>query len=540
MKGAETRLNRDEVILKINEGHTVLGIELGSTRIKAVLTDDKHIPIASGSYEWENQYENNIWTYHLDDVWTGIQKSYQNLAEEIKSKFGVPLVKLNAIGFSAMMHGYLVFDTNEQQLVPFRTWRNTITEKAAEVLSELFSFNIPQRWSIAHLYQAILNEEEHVSEIHFITTLAGYVHWKLTGKKVLGVGDASGVFPIDSSSSNYNENMIKQFDELIADKNIPWKLNDILPSVLMAGDAAGVLTEEGAKLLDVSGQLMPGIPLCPPEGDAGTGMAATNSVSVRTGNVSAGTSIFAMLVLENELSQVYPEIDMVTTPSGKPVAMVHCNNCTSDVDAWVGLFKEFATVLGNDISKGPLYDSLYYKALEGDADCGGLLVYNYYSGEPITNMDEGRPLFVRTPNSNFTLANFMRANLYATLATLRLGMDILFEKEHVCIEQLMGHGGLFKTKGVGQKLMADAINVPVTVMETAGEGGAWGIALLAAYMKNKTQDETLEDYLNNKVFAGKSGEDIKPTLADVEGFNKFMEQYSKGLTVERAAIDSIK
>lgn len=540
MEGAETRLNRDEVILKINEGQAVLGIELGSTRIKAVLTDDSHIPIASGSYEWENQYENNIWTYHLDDVWTGIQKSYQKLAEEIKNKYDVPLVKLSAIGFSAMMHGYLVFDKNDQQLVPFRTWRNTITEKAAEILSERFNFNIPQRWSIAHLYQAILNDEKHVGEIQFITTLAGYVHWKLTGKKVLGVGDASGVFPIDSSSCNYNENMVKQFDELIVDKNIPWKLNDILPSVLMSGEAAGVLTEEGAKLLDVSGQLMSGIPLCPPEGDAGTGMVATNSVSVRTGNVSAGTSIFAMLVLEKELSQVYPEIDMVTTPSGKPVAMVHCNNCTSDIDAWVGLFKELTSVLGNDVSKALLYDSLYYKALEGDADCGGLLAYNYYSGEPITNMDEGRPLFLRTPNSKFNLANFMRVNLYATLATLRLGMDILFEKEHVCIEQLMGHGGLFKTKGVGQKLMADAINVPVTVMETAGEGGAWGIALLAAYMKNKTQDETLEDYLNNKVFAGKSGEGIKPTPADVQGFNKFMEQYSKGLTVERAAIDSIK
>lgn len=532
-------MNRDEVILKIKDGSTNLGIELGSTRIKAVLTDDNHIPIASGSYEWENKYENNIWTYHLDDVWTGIQQSYQKLAEEIKDKYDVPLVKIGAIGFSAMMHGYLVFDKNDQLLVPFRTWRNTITEKAAEILSDKFKFNIPQRWSIAHLYQAILNGEKHVSEIDFITTLAGYVHWKLTGKKVLGVGDASGMFPIDSCSCNYNDGMLQQFDELVVDKNLPWKLKDILPGVLMAGQEAGALTEEGAKLLDISGQLMPGIPLCPPEGDAGTGMAATNSVSVRTGNVSAGTSIFAMIVMEKELSQVYPEIDIVTTPSGKPVAMVHCNNCTSDINAWIGLFKELTTVLGNDVSKDILYERLFNKALEGDADCGGLLAYNYFSGEPITHMDEGRPLFLRTPNSNFTLANFMRVNLYSTLATLRLGMDILLEKEHVCIEQLMGHGGFFKTKGVGQKLMADAMNVPVTVLETAGEGGAWGIALLAAYMKNKTQGETLEAYLANKVFAGKSGEEMKPTPVDVQGFNKFMERYSKGLNVERAAIDLV-
>ena len=537
---AELKLVRDEVIQKIKDGKTVLGIELGSTRIKAVLTDDKHAPLASGSYDWENHLEYNIWTYHLEDVWTGIQKSYQRLAEEVREKYDVSLEQLGAIGFSAMMHGYLPFDKEGNQLVPFRTWRNTITEKAAEELTKRFRFNIPQRWSIAHLYQAILNGEEHVKDIHFLTTLAGYVHWKLTGQKVLGVGDASGMFPIDSCSCNYNEKMLQQFDELVVSKNITISLKDILPKVLMAGDSAGSLTEEGAKLLDITGQLKPGIPLCPPEGDAGTGMTATNSVAEHTGNVSAGTSIFAMVVLEKELSQVYPEIDIVTTPSGKTVAMVHCNNCTSDLDAWIGLFGEFANVLGSDISKPLLYDTLYFKALEGDADCGQLLAYNYLSGEPITNMKEGRPLFMRMPESRFNLANFMRVHLYSTLATLKLGMDMLFEKEHVYLEQHMGHGGLFKTKDVGQKLMADAINVPVAVLDTAGEGGAWGIALLAAFMIYKAQDEKLEDYLAQRVFAEKSGKCLKPDAKNVQDFNIFMKRYSEGLTVERAAVASIK
>ncbi len=540
MKGVDTKLQKDIIKQKIKTGKTVLGIELGSTRIKAVLTDDNHAPLASGSYEWENHYENNIWTYHLEDVWKGIQKSFQRLSEEVQKNYDVPLEQLSAIGFSAMMHGYLVFGKAGNQLVPFRTWRNTITEKAAEELTERFRFNIPQRWSIAHLYQSILNEEEHVKDIHFITTLAGYVHWKLTGQKVLGVGDASGMFPIDSSSCNYSEKMLQQFDQLVADKNIPLKLKDILPKVLMAGDLAGKLTEEGAKLLDATGKLQSGIPFCPPEGDAGTGMTATNSVAEHTGNVSAGTSIFAMVVLDKELSRVYPEIDIVTTPSGKSVAMVHCNNCTSDLDAWIGLFTQFATVLGNDVNKPLLYDTLYGKALEGDADCGGLLAYNYFSGEPITKMDEGRPLFMRMPESKFTLSNFMRVHLYSAIATLKLGMDMLFEKEHVHLEQLMGHGGLFKTKDVGQKLMADAINVPVAVLDTAGEGGAWGIALLAAFMKNKAQDEKLEDYLAHRVFAEKSGNCIKPDAKNVQDFNIFMKRYSEGLNVERAAVASIK
>lgn len=533
-------MDKNEIKQKIMDGETVLGIELGSTRIKAVLIGEDHLPIASGSFAWENRYENNVWTYHLEEVWAGIQESYQRLIEEVQKQYGVPLIKLSAIGFSGMMHGYLVFDKAGEQLVPFRTWRNTTTEKAAEKLTEQFSFNIPQRWSIAHLYQAILNEERHVKNINFMTTLAGYVHWKLTGQKVLGVGDASGVFPIDSKSNNYNKQMIKQFDELIVDEKLPWKLEQILPKVSIAGDAAGILTEEGAKLLDITGQLQPGIPLCPPEGDAGTGMVATNSVAAHTGNVSAGTSIFAMVVLDKELSKVYPEIDMVTTPTGKPVAMVHCNNCTSDLDAWVGLFRELTAVLGNEANKPALYDTLYDKALEGDADCGGLLSYNYFSGEPITHMEEGRPLFVRMPESKFTLANFMRVHIYSALATLKLGMDILFEKEHVSLEQLLGHGGLFKTKGVGQKLMAAAINVPVSVMKTAGEGGAWGIALLAAFMKNKIQGDTLENYLIMNVFASEIGECVKPDTRDVQGFEDFIKRYSKGLAVERAAVDAIK
>lgn len=539
MAEAEQRLNRDEEIQKIKDGKMVLGIELGSTRIKAVLINDNHTPIASGSYEWENKHENGVWTYHMEDVWKGIQESYQKLAQNIQKDYGVPLIKLNAIGFSAMMHGYLVFDKDNKQLVPFRTWRNTITEKAAEVLTEQFQFNIPQRWSIAHLYQAILNNEEHIKNIDYITTLAGYVHWKLTGQKVLGVGEASGMFPIDSSTGNYNDKMIQQFTKLVADKNLPWHLNDILPKVVTAGEVAGTLTEEGAKLLDVSGQLQAGIPLCPPEGDAGTGMVATDSVAARTGNVSAGTSIFAMIVLEKELSKVYPEIDMVTTPTGKPVAMVHCNNCTSDLDAWVRLFRELTALVGNEVDKASLYDSLYYKALEGDGDCGGLLAYNYFSGEPITHMSEGRPLFMRMPESKFTIANFMRVHLYSALATLKIGMDILFDKEHVNLEQLMGHGGLFKTKGVGQQFMADAVNVPVSVLETAGEGGAWGIALLAAFMKNKTENQKLEDYLAQNVFNGKAGDCIKPDAKNVQEFNKFINRYSEGLAVERAAVDKV-
>jgi sugar (pentulose or hexulose) kinase len=523
----------------IESGKTALGIEFGSTRIKAVLIGEDHMPIASGSHEWENRHENGVWTYSLDDVWAGLQESYRNLSKEVLEKYNTPLKTIGAIGFSAMMHGYMAFDKDGNLLVPFRTWRNTITGQASEQLTELFQFNIPQRWSIAHLYQAILNKEPHVKDISHQNTLAGYVHWKLTGQKVLGVGEASGMFPIDSKTNDYDKRMIEQFNERLKAEDISWKLQDILPIVLVAGDAAGVLTEEGARLLDPTGQLKASIPLCPPEGDAGTGMVATNSVAVRTGNVSAGTSVFAMIVLEKALSKLYPEIDMVTTPTGKPVAMVHSNNCTSDLNAWIDVFAEFTKVLGVDISESKLYETLYQKALTGDADAGGLLAYNYVSGEHITHMEEGRPLFVRTPESRFTLANFIRVNLFSSLGALKIGMDILFEQEKVKLDQLLGHGGFFKTKEVGQKMMAAAMNVPVSVMETAGEGGAWGIALLASYMLNKS-NEPLEAYLSDKVFAGENGTTIAPDQKDVDGFAAFMGRYKKGLVIERAAVDGLR
>lgn len=524
----------------ICEGRTVLGIELGSTRIKAVLAEEDHVPIAQGAHDWENRYEDGIWTYHLEDIWTGLQDCYRNLVCDVKRQYGVELTRIGAIGFSAMMHGYLVFDKEGELLVPFRTWRNTITEQASEELTDLFQYPIPQRWSIAHLYQAILNKEEHVSQIAFFTTLSGYVHWKLTGKKVLGVGEASGMFPIDSKTKTYHEKMIRQFHEKIADRNLGWKLEDILPKVMLAGEQAGVLTEEGAKLLDVSGKLQAGIPLCPPEGDAGTGMAATNSVAKRTGNVSAGTSVFAMIVLEEELKNVHREIDLVTTPTGNLTAMVHCNNCTSDLNAWVEIFKEFAESFGIKADKNQIFGTLYQKALEGDADCGGLLAYNYFSGEHITKMEEGRPLFVRTPESRLNLANFMRVHLFTSLGALKMGLDILFKEEGVQADEIFGHGGLFKTKGVGQKLLAAAMNTPVSVMETAGEGGAWGIALLASYMIDKEEKESLEDFLINKVFHGETGVKVRPEAADVAGFDEFVKRYQTGLPIERAAIDYLK
>lgn len=524
----------------IINGKTVLGIELGSTRIKAVLIDENNTPIASGSHDWENKYVNNIWTYGLDDIWTGVQDSYKKMAEDVKEKYGVTIQTIGAIGFSAMMHGYMVFNKEGELLVPFRTWRNTITEKASEELTKLFNYHIPQRWSIAHLYQAILNGEEHVADIDFQTTLEGYIHWKLTGEKVIGVGEASGMFPIDIDTKNYNARMIDQFDELVAPKNFSWKLGDILPKVLLAGENAGVLTEEGAKLLDVTGQLKAGIPFCPPEGDAGTGMVATNSIAKRTGNVSAGTSVFAMIVLEKELSKAYEEIDLVTTPTGNLVAMVHCNNCTSDLNAWVGLFKEFAEAFGVEVDMNKLFATLYNKALEGDSDCGGLLAYNYFSGEHITGFEEGRPLFVRSAESKFNLANFMRVHLFTSLGALKTGLDLLLKEEGVKVDEMLGHGGLFKTKGVGQKIMAAAIDAPVSVMETAAEGGAWGIAVLASYMINKDENETLDDYLTNKVFAGQIGTKIDPDSKDVEGFNEFIKRYTSGLAIERTAIDSLK
>lgn len=532
-------LEMNEVKNIITDGNAVLGIEFGSTRIKAVLIGTDNTVIASGSHDWENRLENNIWTYSLDAIWAGLQDCYQKMLEDVKEKYDVTVKTLGAIGFSGMMHGYMAFDKGGELLVPFRTWRNTITEQASEELTEVFNYHIPQRWSIAHLYQAILNKEEHVSKISYLTTLAGYIHWKLTGKKVLGVGEASGMFPIDIHTKKFNTRMIQQFDELNLTKNFGWKLADILPEVLVAGEEAGVLTEEGAKLLDVSGQLQAGVPLCPPEGDAGTGMAATNSVAVRTGNVSAGTSVFAMIVLEKDLNKVHSEIDLVTTPSGNLVGMVHCNNCTSDLNAWVSLFREFAEAFGVEVDMTKLFSTLYNKALEGDADCGGLLAYNYFSGEHITNMEEGRPLFVRTPESKFTLANFMRVHLFTSLGALKTGLDILLKEENVKISQIFGHGGLFKTKGVGQKILAAAMNAPVSVMETAGEGGAWGIALLASYMIHKSTDETLDDYLTNKVFEGQTGTKMDPDPKDAAGFDEFITRYTKGLPIERAAIDSL-
>jgi sugar (pentulose or hexulose) kinase len=524
----------------IAAGKTALGIEFGSTRIKAVLIGEDHTPIASGSYDWENRYENGIWTYSLENVWKGLQESYRKLSKEVSDKYNTPLKSVSAIGFSAMMHGYLAFAKDGKLLVPFRTWRNTTTAQAAAALTDLFQFNVPLRWSIAHLYQAMLNQEPHVKDISYQTTLAGYVHWRLTGEKVLGIGDASGMFPIDSKANDYDASRVQQFNKLLAGEKIAWKLLDIFPKVLVAGDAAGVLTEEGARLLDPTGQLVSGIPLCAPEGDAGTGMVATNSVADRTGNVSAGTSVFAMIVLEKELSKLHLEIDMVTTPSGKPVAMAHTNTCTSDLDAWINLFRELVDALGVEISQSKLFEMLYQKALEGDPDAGGLLAYNYFAGEPITNVDGGRPLFVRAPENPFTLANFMRAHLLSAVATLKIGMDILFEQEQVKIDKILGHGGFFKTEEVGQKVMAAALNVPVSVMETAGEGGAWGIALLAAYLFDKKQNEPLEAYLSDKVFAGDKSKTVTPDPKDVAGFAAFMERYKKGIAIERAAVDALK
>lgn len=523
----------------IEEGKAILGIEFGSTRIKAVLIGQNNEPVAQGSHDWENRLENGIWTYSEDDIWTGLQDCYAGMLKDVKAQYGAEVTSLAAIGFSAMMHGYLAFNEAGELLVPFRTWRNTITEEASCELSELFNFHIPQRWSIAHLYQAMLNKEEHVKDVKFFTTLAGYIHWKLTGKKVLGVGEASGMFPIDSNTCTYDAKMVSQFDELAKGKGYDIKLLDIIPEVLTAGDEAGILTDEGAGLLDVSGKLKGGIPLCPPEGDAGTGMAATNSVAVRTGNVSAGTSVFAMVVLEKPLSKAYDAIDLVTTPSGEAVAMVHCNNCTSDLNAWVNIFREFAEAFGIEPDMNKLFGTLYNKALEGDADCGGLLAYNYFSGEHITGFEEGRPLFVRTPDSRFNLANFMRVHLFTALGALKTGCDILLKQEKVKVDNITGHGGLFKTKGVGQSILAAAMNAPVSVMETAGEGGAWGIALLASYMVNKN-GRTLAQFLDADVFAGETGTKMMPNASDAAGFDRFIERYAAGLAIERAAVDSLK
>lgn len=519
---------------------TALGIELGSTRIKGVLIGKNQETLASGDFSWENKFVDGNWTYDLEDVWAGLQEVFSQLAKEVQNVYGIPLTTVGAIGFSGMMHGYLPFDQAGNQLTAFRTWRNTTTEQAAEQLTALMKFNIPQRWSVAHLYQAILNEEQHVADVDFITTLAGYVHWKLTGEKVLGVGEASGMFPIDSETGDYDEKMVEQFNELIQPNNYQWTLEDIFPKVLVAGDRAGVLTEAGARLLDPTGTLQAGVPLCPPEGDAGTGMVATNSIVEHTGNVSAGTSIFAMIVLEKALSNYYVEIDMVTTPAGKAVAMVHCNNFTSDINAWAGLFKEVVESLGLTVDNSQLFKTLFEQALLADEDVGGVVNCNYFSGEPITGFEEGRPLLARMPDSKLTLPNFMKSQIYSALATLKIGMDILTEKEQVQVDNLLGHGGFFKTEKVGQQMMADALKVPVSVMNTAGEGGPWGMALLAAYMVNKQADQTLETYLADDVFASEEVKTLEATSEGISSFVSYMEKYDAVLNVERAAIDHLK
>ncbi len=522
----------------ISHGQAVLGIEMGSTRIKAVLIGSDSMPLASGGFGWENTLQDGIWTYPLDEVWAGLQASFAALQKEVRERYAVTLTRVKALGISGMMHGYLVFDAEENLLTPFRTWRNNITGPASAELVELFHHPIPQRWSIAHLYQAILNQEEHVARIAHLTTLAGYVHWQLTGRKVVGIGEASGIFPIDIQEQDFHSAMVEKFTAHVRNEEFSWKLREILPEVLDAGESAGALTPAGAQLLDPAGDFEAGIPLCPPEGDAGTGMVATNSVAARTGNVSAGTSVFAMLVLEKELSQLHPEIDLVTTPDGKLVAMAHSNNCTSDFDAWMQVFGQAAEALGLEISTPALYDRLLEQALEGDPDCGGLLAYGYISGEHMTGFSEGRPLFARSSESRFTLANFVRAHLFTALCALRTGLNILMDEERVEVDEIRGHGGFFKTPAVGQRIMAAATRTPVSTLATAGEGGAWGIALLASFMARENQEATLPEFLK-PIFAGSMGEPVQPDPSDVAGFARFFERYHQGLAIERAAVDCL-
>lgn len=517
------------------EKNTALGIEFGSTRIKAVLVDEENKVLAQGDHEWENHLENGIWTYPLDEVWNGLSDCYAKLKADVKEKYGVTLKRVGAIGFSAMMHGYLAFNEKDELLVPFRTWRNTITGQAAKELSEALSFNIPQRWSIAHYYQCILNKEPHVKDVAYFMTLACYVHYKMTGQKVAGVGEASGMFPIDSATGNYDADMLKIFNDLAANHGVITKVEDLMPRVLNAGEDAGTLTPEGAKLLDPTGDLEAGIPLAPPEGDAGTGMVATNAVSVGTGNVSAGTSVFSMVVLDKPLSKAYEEIDMVTTPTGEAVAMVHCNNCTSDLNAWVNLFKEYSEAMGMNASMNDIYGTLYNKALTEDADCGGVISFNYFGGEPVVGINEGRPMIVRKPDAKFSLANFMRSNLYGALGVLKIGNDILLKEEKVSIKSITGHGGFFKTKGVGQSVLAAALNAPITVMATAGEGGAWGMAVLANYCIRADKSMKLQQYLDEKVFAGQEKSTLEPDPKMVAGFDAYIAEYKKVLNAEAVA-----
>jgi len=519
--------------------NTALGIEFGSTRIKAVLIDDSHNILAVGTHDWENRRENGVWTYSLDAAWTGIREAYANLAAAFRDSFGIQLTEVGAIGISGMMHGYLPFDKNGNQLASFRTWRNTMTEQAASELRELFGFNIPQRWSIAHLYQAILNGEEHTKEIDYLTTLAGYIHWQLTGERAMGVGEASGMFPVSDTEGSYDRGMIAKFNDILKKRGYSYTIEEILPKVYSAGECAGHLSEEGVRLLDPSGTIKAGIPMCPPEGDAGTGMVATNSVAARTGNISAGTSMFAMVVLEKPLEKVYPAINVLNTPTGKPVAMVHSNTCTSDLDAWVKMLGEMASASGAELTKDQLYTLFYQKALEGDPDCGGLINYNYYAGEPAVDVDYGIPMFLRRSEAKLTLANFARVQLYSAMAVLKIGTDILLA-ENVQLDSLTGHGGLFKVPGVGQRLLAGALKTPITVMKTAGEGGPWGMALLASFMKHKENNEKFEDYLAQKVFASAEGSTLNPQPGDSEGFDAFMENYKAGLPAEKSASAALR
>ncbi|MFS0654791.1 xylulokinase [Bacillus sp. 179-C3.3 HS] len=531
-------MNDEETARAINEGRTSLGIELGSTRIKAILIDEQFRPIAQGAFEWESSLQDGMWTYNLIEMITGLQMAYRRMKEQAKQKYGVTIRTIGSIGISAMMHGYIACDQTGELLVPFRTWRNATTKEASQTLTELFQFHIPERWSIAHLYQAILEEEKHLFRLEYMTTLSGYIHWLLTGRQAIGIGDASGMFPIDETIKDYNAAMLQQFDELVEEKGYPWKLRDLLPRVYLAGEEAGMLSKAGAAILDQEKELQSGIPFCPPEGDAGTGMVATNSIEKRTGNISVGTSVFAMIVLEQHLAGVYEEVDIVTTPEGVPVAMVHANNCTTDLNAWMSLFREAFEVMGQPVDPNRLYEVFLYQALEADRDGGGLLSYGYYAGENITSVQEGRPLFVRSTESRLNLANFMRTHLFSAFGAMKIGMDRLKENENVEIDRLLGHGGLFKTPLVGQKIVAAALDTPVSVVSTAGEGGAFGMAVLASYMSNQ-QQETLTDFLTKQVFVSTSEKRIEPDPLDVKGFEEFLKRYQEGLAIERAAVEHL-
>lgn len=524
---------------KIRAGKTSLGIEFGSTRIKAVLIDDTYTTIAAGDYGWASHLEDGLWSYSQEEIWTGLQTAYAALAEDVENAYGEKLTRVGRIGFSAMMHGYLAFGKDGELLVPFRTWQNTNTSEAHEKLSELFQYNIPERWSIAHLYQAVLNNEEHIGKVDFFTTLAGYVHWKLTGKKVLGVGDASGMFPIDPTTHTYETEFIEKFNAIPEVAAQPWKLADLLPEPLVAGTPAGTLTEEGAKLLDPTGTLQPGIAFAPPEGDAGTGMVATNSVRVRTGNVSAGTSIFAMVVLERKLERLHPEVDLVTTPAGDLAGMSHANNFTSDLNAWVGLFGQFAAAIGTPVDAGTLYGTLFRAAIADDVDsnCGGLINYPFRSGEFLAGLPEGRPLFARGPEARMSLGNFMRAQLFSAFSPVKIGMDVMTKDEGVAVDSLVGHGGIFTTPKVAQKILAAAFDTPIKVMSTAAEGGAWGMAVLADYLWHA--DQPLDEFLDARVFADAASTTENPDEGDVAGFEEFFDRFRKGLPIEHVAIESI-